>query len=617
VKAARFLGALALSALLVVMPSPANAVTFPPIAPGIPNPVNVLPSVVTGAVNAPAGAANIALLLATWSKNPAFWKAAQAASVASATPAQTAIVAAEKVAFKVPAVPTAGLLKVVGPLNVAITGGQIGLMIGNGAVRLLGFKDGMVCQSDGPGGILRSVAAVTSGVDCTAYDMTADAIANANADAVAGTVGTRLCSTVDTSACVTFISTARWAGPNRDIQCWKTEGGSSSTQLRWIDAGGVDRTYSFANLAFYFGLTGATCGAPSNAAADEDSPVVTYQFVNGGVVESGVGEVVTGTADPERFIRCTLRLVGGSVVTALSEGFHESDGAYAPTVCPDLPEGGQLEGWDIDLIGGPDELNLMTQDVTPEYGDWAATYPECAEGTCMLDLQKSGLSCFTAPVPCADWFADPDKEATYQCRYGEHDVALSECTLYAPTFKPDATTTGETYGDPETGQAQPTSIPADQDTFGSTVQDPDSTRQCFPTGWAVLNPVEWVTKPVQCALQWAFVPRASVLQATTDTMTASWDAGIGDKLGQVVAPFAALPVMTGCDGVPVDINIDWPTEWEIHWVFGYACDGPLQPLALAVRTVFSGLFVFMGLKLLSGYLGGAVGFRGFGNGGGE
>lgn len=620
-KAARFLGALALAALLVVIPSPANAVTIPPIAPGIPNPVNILPSLVKGVVNAPAGAANIAVLLATWAKDPKFWAAVKASQAGTATAAQSAIVAAEATGFKVPV----GSMTLLSKANVVTTGLSIGMLVGNGAVKLAGFKDDQVCMTDGPGGIMRSVAAFTNGVDCTAYDMTSEAIAQANSDAVAGLVGERICSTVNPGDCFKFVGQAFWVNGNRTVNCWNVEGGSFGM---WYTAaltgGGTDWFNYGSSQALTYGapgFAGPCSGIGANGMEDRHGldGILTYGFGSWNDKEGGpVGTVTMGTADPERHLRCTLNLVGGGSVSALSAPFHESDGAYAPVICPELPDGGVLESWDVDLLGGPDEINLAHQVVSSDYGDWATSYPECAEGACPLFLYKQGVNCFTVPGPCADWFTDPDKEATYTCRYGEHDVPLSQCTIYAPTFKPGATTTGQQYGDPTTGEAQQTSVPADQDTFNSGVQDPSTSRECFPTGWAVLNPVEWVMKPVQCALEWAFVPRASVLQTTTTTMTTTWDAKVGDKLGEIVAPFAAVPVMTGCSGMPVDIDIQWPVEWQIHWVFGYACDGPLQPLALAVRTVFSGLFVFMGVKLLSSYLGGAFGFRGFGgNGGGE
>lgn len=604
---------------LVLFPSvAADAVTAPPIAPGIPTPLNVLPSVVKGAVNAPAGAANIAVLLATFAKSPAFWKAAAAAQASSATAAQTALLVAERTSFKVPAVPVAGLLKVVGGANVAMAGAQVGMMVGNGAVRLLGFKDGDVCASDGPGGLLRSVAAITNGVDCAAYDMTQEAIAQANADAVAGLVGSRVCSTA--GECLTFISIAYSSLANRDVQCWKWEGATSGYAAVW-SPNYPDSPYgeSFnAMKGYYNNLFAGVCPSPANGVVDSEFTPLKYQMYNGDYLDGDVGAVTNSTGDPDRRLRCTLQLAGGATVSALSDVFKESDGQLAPTVCPDVPEGGVLEGWKIDLVGGPQELTLLEQSVTPEYGDWAATYPQCADGTCMLDLQRTGVSCFSTPGPCADWYADPAKDSTYQCLYGGSQVALSQCAVYAPTFKPDATTTGQTYGDPTTGQAQQTAVPSDTATFNDPLQDPSANRQCFPTGWGVLNPVEWVTKPVQCALQWAFVPRASVFTNAGNSINGAVSASVIGQTGLLVDSFVQpfQQASGGCSGPPWRIVISFP------WADGgiddtyyplSACDPPMAQIALFFNGITQGV-VALGAGLAAvRYFAGIVGFVGAGS----
>lgn len=54
--------------------------------------------------------------------------------------------------------------------------------------------------------------------------------------------------------------------------------------------------------------------------------------------------------------------------------------------------------------------------------------------------------------------------------------------------------------DPGTGQNPP----------GAPDDGGDS--PCVPTGWGWLNPVQWVLKPVKCAMVWAFVPDPQVVQ---------------------------------------------------------------------------------------------------------
>lgn len=44
--------------------------------------------------------------------------------------------------------------------------------------------------------------------------------------------------------------------------------------------------------------------------------------------------------------------------------------------------------------------------------------------------------------------------------------------------------------------------------------------ECFPGGWGALNPINWVLKPVKCALVWAFVPTRSWSDLAPECVTA-------------------------------------------------------------------------------------------------
>jgi len=609
-----------LLAALVLVPTTSASGAVPPVAPGVPAPLNVLPSVVTGAVNAPAQAGKIALLMAAWSKTPAFWDAVRATQAGGATAPQTALVTAGKAGFKLPAFSVSSLTKVLGPVSTVATGAQIGLMVGNGTSRLLGFKDELVCASDPVGGVLRSVAAITNGVDCAGYDMTVEAIAQANSDAQAGITWGQACNTV--GECIEPQPDFYEGGNRYQYICGIGLAAGRGIQYVIIDAGepGSQLGGPVANgcpTAPYSG-GGRTIGL-GNASVDWTLGWYRLSEPNGSFATEPVAPSV-GTADPERFLRCTLRLAGGGSVSALSVGFHESDGQYAPVVCPELPEGGTVEGWDIDLIGGPDELRLLSEETTPEYSHFQETYPECSTGACMLDLQKLGLSCFSDPVPCADWFADPAKDDKYQCRYGENAVALSQCAVYAPTFKPGAVATGDTYADPTTGlgASQPTSTPADQTGFGTGVQNPEQPRQCFPTGWGVLNPLEWVTKPVRCALEWAFVPRQSVINSLNERLDAKAGATVIGGGAQLLAAMeTAFDIgASDCMGPAWHLEISFP--WaaggldEVYYPFA-SCEAPMSNFASFFNMLTQGFVAiaatFAGLR----YFAAVVGFVGVGN----
>jgi len=216
---------------------------------------------------------------------------------------------------------------------------------------------------------------------------------------------------------------------------------------------------------------------------------------------------------------------------------------------------------------------------------WESDYPQCVgNAKCHLDLVKVGPAgsdtgdCFTSAGRCEGWFSDPDKASNYECTYGpdggtQTTLALSECNVYSVTFNAKSQAAGVGYGDPSTGQApetqpiaRPGSAPADGSDTGT---DPGSAgsalpgqdgASCFPSGWAAFNPLEWVLKPVKCALVWAFVPsdtetatlRSDVSNSYQSTSLADWMTAIGG-FGQINdtsgdscdGPGATLPELLG------------------------------------------------------------------------
>lgn len=255
-------------------------------------------------------------------------------------------------------------------------------------------------------------------------------------------------------------------------------------------------------------------------------------------------------------------------------------------------------------------------------------YPDCfppSTKVCEMTLWKitpTGLEwCGQNGELCNGWAQQPGARENYECRYGDYTIEIDRCSAFRypeigklPNWTPD--------GEPIPIEAPaPTDLPGQvvDPVTGTPVPIPSplpgggiSTGQCFPTGWGVLNPVSWVVQPVQCALTWAFVPRQTVIESQVQSIQNSWNERIVGKVTTVLLPLTAVPIITGCNGVPVDIGIDWPVHWEVHWRFGDACSGPLAVLATVVRTVFGGGIVIGGLYALSSYFGGMVGFRGFG-----
>lgn len=146
---------------------------------------------------------------------------------------------------------------------------------------------------------------------------------------------------------------------------------------------------------------------------------------------------------------------------------------------------------------------------------------------CVLTVTKDGQPCTTGDVECENWSEvnqnDPNKDTNssrMKCKLGPYTVPIAQCRMLEKAFVggqiwSDANTDGDpsTSGAPSTAPSgSPAAAPAPTTPgtttgtipggAGQTAPDADQkTRNCFPTGWAALNPVEWVLKPLRCAFE--------------------------------------------------------------------------------------------------------------------
>lgn len=561
-----------LAVLLALVPtnlSPAAASTLVPvIPPGTPTPVNVLPSQVTGSFgpNVPGSYQQSLQFLYKMQQSPEFWDAVRRQQAGTAT--STDLVRIQQVSdtHRVPATKTNPLQKLgagVGGVLGAVSTFSLGTMIGATGLDLFGFdREGAVCSStSGAGQVFVTLLTAT---DCTAFNEFNEEFV-ANFGVTPGwTGGPQLCHT--SGACVQLIS--RYAvtsgGGQFILHCFATTGVSTAISI-------------YANLSARSGVTGVplqrmtsepqdyrTCGSVSagtrtgltwgaNQGTNSQGEILSWGFTQQTATAAQTGMT---SSNPLRTLKCTVASTTGQQFVGTSAPYAEADGVLPTPNCPDLPPGMDLDRVTVDEVLGDTSTRLWDEQTTDEYQHVQQLAPECAQGTCMLDLRTATGSCFQTPAACLDWFADPNKDTKYSCHYGQHLVDLAECTLYAPTFKPEAKTSGDTLGDPQTGQSHPAPAGAapgvDRSTFGTTVQNPSAERQCFPTGWAVLNPVEWVTKPVQCALEWAFVPRPAVVNSAFSGVQAKWATTTAAQLGAAISGWA-FSAPSGCHGITVDV----------------------------------------------------------------
>jgi hypothetical protein len=200
--------------------------------------------------------------------------------------------------------------------------------------------------------------------------------------------------------------------------------------------------------------------------------------------------------DIERTLVCKIVGSDNITYTATSEAFTEGSGSLAPIVCPQLPAGVTIASLTVTEEGGSTSFDLLQQGVTDAYVHWWETYPECVNGSCLLDLRQNGDSCFTAGVDCDGWFTAPDRDSTYTCRYGTHTIALAGCYVYATVFSSSHQDDGTAYADPITGD--PVETPT------SPTEVDRLTQRMLERGWLVHGPtpagfVYGATNPYQAA----------------------------------------------------------------------------------------------------------------------
>lgn len=365
-----------------------------------------------------------------------------------------------------------------------------------------------------------------------------------------------------------------------------------------------------------------------------------YNPATSEVVASTSSEVVREQAEWFTRVRC----LDGSTRVAVSESYQqESLGAVVEPAAVQLA-GCQPVGVDLakqkkglgtsgagsspfPTTPGGDRLGADTAEVPTEVQDWMRDYPSCWDGSCLLELRKViggalELDCFNAPEQCSDWqtevAADP---STYRCYYGNVLQSIAECNVYGRTFVREAVQQGTAYSDPATGQPVTTSTGtavttnpgAASTAMSSPAADPGSSRQCWPTGWGAFNPFEWVFQPVKCALEWAFVPRATKLsQVQTKIQLAAVNSAPAQMVQGLNGWTAAVPSSSGCMGPLIQFDVAglnysaYPLQ---------ACDGPLSTAANFSRIALTIIAILTGIIAITRYVARIFGFSGVGEGG--
>lgn len=185
--------------------------------------------------------------------------------------------------------------------------------------------------------------------------------------------------------------------------------------------------------------------------------------------------------------------------------------------------------------------------------DTPAEWQLCGELNCELRLYSGTQYCGQYAVGCPEWFENPDE---FTCKFGPYVVDIAHCAMYRkpgevrPTGRVTVDEDGNLHHergldkepewfrdlDRDFDSINRPVPPPDVEIIAPGVGDASSDRsKCFPTGWGILNPLEWVYRPTTCALSWAFVPKTGVAQfaAITTALAAS-------PLGEVQGFFGGI-----------------------------------------------------------------------------
>lgn len=335
-----------------------------------------------------------------------------------------------------------------------------------------------------------------------------------------------------------------------------------------------------------------------------------------------------------------VRCEDGSTRHMVSEAFQQE--VLGNVAVPESVSLGDCQPVEVELEMQPEGTGTGTSTDRVKVGgatvpqpvrDWQTQFPNCWDGSCSLDLVKKiggemTLDCFEAPDQCLNWHEEVAGGSTsYECRYAQQVVDISECNVYSRVFDRTAVQQGTGYADPKTGQRPGTQTNPTTGTqtppqtnpgaassgMGSPVQNPQTNRQCWPQGWAAFNPFEWVLQPVKCALEWAFVPRKSVVQ---NTMNGVRLAAMNSKPGELAATVNTWQAYTaamnggGCAGPMVNL--------ELMDIVSYsgtplsACSEPAASLAHWSKIIIGAGAILLGLFAITRHVGRVFGYGGLG-----
>jgi hypothetical protein len=372
--------------------------------------------------------------------------------------------------------------------------------------------------------------------------------------------------------------------------------------------------------------TVATCVSPSVVAGAR-----SYNYAGSGKY-SPISHFMWGSlsAPSEELstYRSTVECVkaDGSTETYVTEYAGQAGYVQIPS-CSAAGKGTHGKSVDVDvkLPGRTDFRDVWRTTPTAD-----PLYPLCdpalpSSAACTLNVYVDGTICMVGDARCLDWASHATSRL--QCMWGTYSVPLARCNMLERSYEttPQRISDATTDGDPLTGTATvtdpdtsfPTAVPIPTPgPSGIPVPIPDDPTLgdagCWPSGSAAWNPLEWVLRPVQCALVWAFVPpegmgtRMAEFDTAWDGSAAgTWVSTITDPVGDVAAAWSSGGA--GCGGP------EWTLSMSAFGGGSYpfrpfdSCREPLASVAPVVKGVGVALVFVIGFRAAANPVLGALG----------
>lgn len=496
-----------------------------------------------------------------------------------------------------------------------IGAGVAAFVVTNGVLKLANItSDGFICAGTGtdPMGTMTRAA---TGTDCGTYVQAAKS--QADADQALTATGP-LCDSAALTNCITLG--AQWSnGAGFNLT---TKGTVAGKALGFTYRGGATSSTTSVMTCSGSGnpCTGTYYVYTLPATDGNGNPATCVSFSGYGCNADGTvasGGQVPYHPDPIRKVACvvvgTTSTGAASTTVGTQVNWQEASGVIPQVACPTPPAGVTPSQLQVQETTGTTPKTITSTTIDPSAG----LYPKCITSTCVLQLTKSGTDCETlAPGTCTDFTGNEDPASTpYKCNYGPYKaIALPECQVMVPRYKTQTQTSPSPSPSPTqtTGPGSgpdPSQTPAP----GSLIQTDPNSKDCLGN-LVTANPVTWVTGPVECAIQWAFVPDPGTLQSDGTALKDAWDQTPPEQVVAMVGGWNFQPPSSGCGGVTASLG--WlPAPVRAHadgsMAFFAACPGdPLAAYAPWVKIFLDCSFVLAGALSVVRSVQGVIAYQG-------